>query len=155
METLNWRHARTKSPIKWHILENWQCNEHRKVILVAHLLQDYGNIIYYVKEQFHLVIMRYDVELRLKPVCVELCLKGVTVRNYMNVGKNCAITQALHIGYLYIRHLYIHNTYPLPGDSWAVQQTHKLKHSKSTSIFPTESYRVLMVDSLSTKEKTA
>ena len=50
-----------------------------KVILVAHLLQDYGDVIHCVKDQFHPVIMRYDMTLRDEAVCVERCSIGVTV----------------------------------------------------------------------------
>ena len=51
-------------------------------------------------------------------------------RKSMIVG-NCAITQALHIGCLYLRHLHTHNSYHMPGHSRPMQQIHKSKHSKT------------------------
>ena len=73
METHYW------SPIQCQILRSGQCSEHRKVILVVHLLQFYGDVIYCLKDQFPPVIMRYDMALRGEAVCVERRSKGVTV----------------------------------------------------------------------------
>ena len=58
--------------------------------------------------------MRYDMTLRGEAVCVER--RSKSHRKYRIVG-NCAITQALHIGCLYLRHLHTHNSFHIPVES--------------------------------------